>query len=81
LVAKFLIAAPWLIWPVMLTEMANAWWGTRQMLPIAASQAGAPGAAAWQEGLVTATHGIGAIVLIVYWASILRLLLKTRSEQ
>ena len=43
---RILIAGPWLTWPVMLTEMANAWWGTRNMLPIAAQRAGAPGAAA-----------------------------------
>ena len=66
-----LTAAPWLTWPVMLTEMANAWWGTRNMLPIAAQQAGAPGAAGWQEAIVTAAHVIGAAVLLVYWGTIL----------
>jgi hydroxylaminobenzene mutase len=55
----------------MLTEMANAWWGTRNMLPIAAQQAGASGAAAWQEGFVTAAHVIGAVVMIAYWGTIL----------
>jgi hypothetical protein len=40
-------AGPWLSWPTMLTEMANAWWGTRNMLPIAAQQAGASGALPW----------------------------------
>ena len=68
---RILIAGPWLTWPVMLTEMANAWWGTRDMLPIAAQQAGAPGAAAWQEGMVTVAHLIGAVVLLVYWGTIL----------
>jgi len=68
---RILIAGPWLTWPVMLTEMANSWWGTRQMLPIAAQQAGAPGAAAWQEGIVTAAHLTGAVVLLVYWGTIL----------
>ena len=60
-----LLAGPWLTWPVMLSEMANAWWGARKMLPIAANQAGATGAEAWQESLVTVTHLIGAVVLIV----------------
>jgi hypothetical protein len=78
---RILIAGPWLTWPVMLTEMANAWWGTRQMLPIAAGQASAPGAAAWQEGLVTAAHVIGAVVLILYWATILRLLFITPHKE
>ena len=69
--ARILIAGPWLTWPVMLTEMANSWWGTRNTLPIAAQQAGATGATAWQEGIVTAAHVIGAVVLLVYWGTIL----------
>lgn len=69
--AMILTAGPWLTWPVMLTEMANAWWGTRNMLPIAAAQAGAPGGAGWQEGTVSAAHLIGAVVLLVYWGTIL----------
>jgi hydroxylaminobenzene mutase len=69
--ARILVAGPWLTWPVMLTEMANAWWGARNMLPIAAGQAGAAGALAWQEGVVTAAHAIGAVVLFVYWGVIL----------
>jgi hypothetical protein len=69
--AKILVAGPWLTWPVMLTEMANGWWGTRNMLPIAAGQAGAAGGAAWQESAVTAAHVIGALVLVVYWGVIL----------
>jgi (hydroxyamino)benzene mutase len=40
--ARVLMAAPWLTWLVMLSEMANGWWGTRTMLPIAAQQAGRP---------------------------------------
>src|SRR5262245_42188620 len=66
-----LAAGPWLTWPVMLSEMANAWWGTKNTLPIAAQQAGAAGGAAWQEGIVTAAHAVGAIVLIVCWGTIL----------
>jgi hydroxylaminobenzene mutase len=69
--AKLLIAGPWLTWPVMLTEVANAWWGARNMLPIAAGQAGAAGAEAWQEGAVTVAHLVGALVLLVYWGVIL----------
>ena len=68
--AKILVAGPWLTWLVMLSEMANAWWGTRNMLPIAAGQAGAVGAEAWQETAVTVAHLIGALVLIVYWGVI-----------
>ena len=65
--AKILAAGPWLTWPVMLTEMANGWWGARKTLPIAAGQAGAAGAEPWQETIVTLAHLIGAVVLIAYW--------------
>jgi len=41
------------------------------MLPIAAAQAGAPGAPSGQEGTVTAAHLMGAVVLLVYWGTIL----------
>ena len=69
--AIILIVGPWLTWPVMLTEMANAWWGTRGMLPIAAEQAGATGSGPWQEGIVKVAHLIGAVVLLAYWGTIL----------
>jgi hypothetical protein len=74
--ARILVAGPWLTWPVLLTEMANAWWGARNMLPIAAGQAGATGAEAWQEGAVTVAHLLGALVLVVYWGVILIGLLR-----
>jgi hydroxylaminobenzene mutase len=69
--ARILVAGPWLTWPVMLTEMANAWWGARYTLPIAAGQAGATGAVVWQETIVTVAHVLGAIVLLVYWGVVL----------
>jgi (hydroxyamino)benzene mutase len=68
--AKILFAGPWLTWPVMLTEMANGWWGASKTLPLAAGQAGAIGAEPWQETVVTVAHLIGAVVLIVYWGVI-----------
>lgn len=68
--SRILIAAPRLTWLVMLSEMANGWWGTVKTLPIAASQAGAAGGAPWQEAVVTATHVVGALVLITYWGVI-----------
>jgi hydroxylaminobenzene mutase len=69
--SRILTAAPRLTWLVMLSEMANGWWGARNMLPIAAAQAGASGAAGWQEGVVTVAHLVGAVVLIAYWGVIL----------
>ena len=78
--ATILTAGPWLTWPVMLSEMANAWWGTLKMLPISAEQAGAKGAEAWQEYVVTVTHLIGAVALIAFWGVILVGLLRKPVE-
>jgi hypothetical protein len=64
--SRILVSAPWLTWLVMLSEMANGWWGTTKMLPITAAPAGASGAAGWQEGVVTAAHLFGAVLLIAY---------------
>jgi hydroxylaminobenzene mutase len=66
-----LVGTPWLTWPVVLSEMANAWWGTRETLPIAARQAGATGGAQWQEQIVAAAHFVGALVMLAYWVVIL----------
>lgn len=79
--AKILIAGPWLTWPVMLTEMANSWWGAQKTLPIAASQAGATGAEPWQESIVTVSHIIGAVVLIIYWSVIVAGLLRATATK
>ena len=78
LTEKILIAGPWLTWPVMLTEMANGWWGANKTLPIAAGQAGATGSQPWQENIIAITHLIGGIVLIVYWTVIAAQLFRAR---
>jgi hydroxylaminobenzene mutase len=54
-----------------LSEVANAWWGTTQMLPIAAAQAGATGGASWQESLVALAHIAAALGLILAWLLLL----------
>ena len=41
------------------------------MLPIAAHQAGATGAAPWQETIVKLTHISAGLVLILAWALII----------
>ena len=74
--AQILMAGPWLTWPVMLTEMLNGWWGATKTLPIAAAQAGATGAEAWQETLVTLTHVLGGLVLIAYWSVLVAALFR-----
>ena len=43
---RVMVVSAWLTGFMALPEAANAWWGTNQMLPIAARQAGATGAAA-----------------------------------
>ena len=40
---RAMVVAAWLTWTMALSEVANSWWGTKQTLSIAASQAGAPG--------------------------------------
>jgi (hydroxyamino)benzene mutase len=54
-------------WALCFSEVAAAFWGANQTLKIAAVQAGAPGAASWQESLVTVCHVIPALLLIIAW--------------
>ena len=65
--AWVMLLAAWLTWPMALSEAANAWWGTTQMLPIAAGQAGATGGAAWHELVVTVTHVAAGLGLVAAW--------------
>jgi hypothetical protein len=59
-----MVAAAWLTWAMAISEVANSWWGTSQMLPIAASQAGATGGDSWQEMIVALAH-IGAALGLI----------------
>lgn len=62
-----MVVSAWLTWSMALSEVANSWWGTTRMLPIAARQAGATRGQPWQELVVMASHlGAGA-GLIVAW--------------
>ena len=47
--------------------MANAWWGTNEMLPIVAEQAGASGGEPWQELIVKLAHIAAGLGLLVAW--------------
>lgn len=67
-----MVLTAWLTWVMAGSEVLNAWWGTRQMLPLAAAQAGATGGAPWQEQLVTLAHVFAGLGLIVSWALLLR---------
>ena len=62
---RVMVVSAWLTWFMALSEAANAWWGANQMLPIAARQAGAAGAAAWQEAVVKLCHLPAALGLIL----------------
>ena len=62
-----MVLAAWLVWLMALSEVANAWWGTTQVLPIAAGQAGATGGEPWQEMVVLGTHISAGLVLIAGW--------------
>jgi (hydroxyamino)benzene mutase len=59
------------IWVMAFSEVANAWWGTIQMLPIAGHEAGALGGTAWQEGIVKIAHIAAGLALIVAWGLLL----------
>lgn len=53
-------------WPVLLSEVANSWWGTKAALPILYA-AGVPNgwtATQWQEFIVTAAHYGGGPILV-----------------
>lgn len=60
-----IVVSAWLTWLMALSEVANAWWGANQMLPVAAGQAGAAGSAPWQELAVKLCHVPAALGLIL----------------
>jgi hydroxylaminobenzene mutase len=62
-----MLLSVWCTWLMALSEVANAWWGTTQMLPIAARQAGATGGEPWQEAVVKLSHVAAALGLILSW--------------
>ena len=66
--AAVMVLAAWLTWAMGLSEVANAWWGTTQMLPITAGQAGATGGLAWQELVVKLAHIAAGLGLVAAWA-------------
>ncbi len=62
---RVIVVSAWLTWLMALSEVANAWWGTNQLLPVAAAQAGADGGAPWQELVVKLCHLPAAMGLIL----------------
>jgi len=74
-----MLVAACLTWIMALSEIANSWWGTTQVLPLAAQQAGATGGATWQELVVKLAHIGAALALIVAWALLVKGFLKKPS--
>ena len=69
---RVMLVSAWLTWFMALSEAANAWWGTNQMLPIAAGQSGATGGEAWQEWIVKLTHLAAGIGLLAAWGLLVK---------
>ena len=63
-----MLVTAWLTWSMAISEVANSWWGTTNMLSIAASQAGATGGEPWQELVVSLTHVGAGLGLIIAWS-------------
>jgi hydroxylaminobenzene mutase len=75
---RVIVISAWLTWLMALSEAANAWWGASQMLPVAAGQAGATGAAPWQEAAVKLCHIPAALGLILSFLLLIIGLVKYR---
>lgn len=79
--ALVMLIAVCLTWLTVISEIANAWWGTAESLAIAAQQAGASGAAMWQEQFVKLTHIPAIIGLIVAWILLITGFVKKTNPQ
>lgn len=66
-VASVIIWAHLSLWPLSLSEVAAAFWGTTKALRIAGAQAGAPGGTPWQETTVIVCHAFPALALVTAW--------------
>jgi hydroxylaminobenzene mutase len=78
---RIMVASVWLTWGMAMSEVANAWWGTKGTLPIAAGQAGASGGSAWQELVVALAHFAAGAGLIVAWVLLVIGFLRGRSRE
>lgn len=75
-----MVVAAWLTWTMAISEVANSWWGTTEILSIAASQAGATGSETWQELVVKLTHIGAGLGLIIAWSLLIIGFLKQASS-
>lgn len=79
--ALVMLIAACLTWLTVISEVANAWWGTAESLSIAAQQAGASGGAMWQEQFVKLTHIPAIIGLIIAWILLIAGFVKNPDSQ
>ncbi|MBL8499442.1 MAG: hypothetical protein LZF84_10625 [Nitrosomonas sp.] len=79
--ALVMLIAVCLTWLTVISEVANAWWGTAESLSIAAQQAGTSGGAVWQEQFVKLTHIPAIIGLIVAWILLIAGFVKKPDSQ
>ncbi len=76
-----MLLSAWLTWAMILSQVANAWWGTNQMLPIAAEQAGATGGQPRQELVVKLAHIAAGLGLLVAWTLLVIGFLKPPDDE
>lgn len=79
--ALVMLVAACLTWLTVISEIANAWWGTAGTLSIAAQQAGASGGALWQEQFVKLTHIPAILGLIIAWILLIAGFVKKPASQ
>jgi hypothetical protein len=65
--ASVVIWAHIALWPLSLSEVAAAFWGTTKARRIAGAEAGATGGAPWQEAIVIICHALPALGLMAAW--------------
>ncbi|KAK9353662.1 hypothetical protein V1505DRAFT_376824 [Lipomyces doorenjongii] len=70
-----------LAWAAIAVQCFNAFWGTNQILPIAAAAAGATGAEPWKEHIMTQTLYVSAFGVIGSFAVLARALFKEQNAK
>ncbi|KAK9374809.1 uncharacterized protein V1513DRAFT_444453 [Lipomyces chichibuensis] len=70
-----------LVWASIAAQCFNAFWGTNQILPIAAAAAGATGAEPWKEQIITQTLHIAGFGLMGSFAVLVRALFKEQNAK
>ena len=77
----FMLMSAWLTWVMVASEVGNAWWGTKEILPLAAEQAGAKGGTDAQEHAVAWAHILSSVGLILGWSLLVAGFWGNKSEE